>query len=252
MKLIKKYKSINYNNRASKKINFIIIHYTALNNSREAIEYLCNLKNKVSCHYLISKSGKVYKMVSDNNRAWHAGKSQWKNYKDLNSNSIGVELDFNPKKDRTYNVNIIKILVILIKNLRNKYNIPVANILGHSDIAPYRKIDPGKDFPWDLLEKNKVIKKIIVRKNSRLIIKSLNKWFYKNSFNSKKKKILFMLNYIGYDTSLALEKNKYFNQLLMAYSLRHQFYKNHNYNKTDFINVIISHFINIILTKLKK
>ena len=210
MKLITKYKSLNYNNRASKKIYFIIIHYTALNNSTEAIKYLCNLKNKVSCHYLISKSGKIYHIVSDKKRAWHAGKSQWKNYKDLNSYSIGIELDFNPEKDKNYNVNIISKLMKLIKNLRNKYNIPVTNILGHSDIAPYRKIDPGLSFPWQKLKSTfpklnkkemEIIETILTKKDLKL----------------PKSKSIYMLGKIGYNVGPAKKSIKKFNTLIKVY-----------------------------------
>ena len=253
MKLIHNFKSPNFNERGSNAVKYIVIHYTALNSAHDSIKYLCSKQNKVSSHYLISSSGKIYSLVSEKKRAWHAGQSYWNGEKDLNSTSIGIELDYSPiGKNNIFTDSLKSSLIYLLNKIKKKYKILPQDILGHSDIAPYRKIDPGKDFPWDLLEKNKVIKKIIVKKNNKLNKKLLNKWFHKNSFNSKKKKILFMLNYIGYDTSLALEKNKYFNQLLMAYSLRHQFYKNHNYNKTDFINVIINHFINIILTKLKK
>ena len=253
MKLIHNFKSPNFNERGSNVVKYIIIHYTALNSAHDSIKYLCSKQNKVSSHYLISSSGKIYSLVSEKKRAWHAGQSYWNGEKDINSTSIGIELDYSPIGKNNIFTNSLKYsLIYLLKKITKKYKILPEDILGHSDIAPYRKIDPGKDFPWGLLEKNKIVKKIIVKKNSKLIKKLLNKWFYKNNFNTKKKKILLMLNYIGYDTSLAIEKNSYFNQLLIAYSLRHKFFKLHSYNKTDFINVIESHFINIILTKLKK
>ena len=94
MKLIHKFKSPNFDKRASSKILFIIIHYTALKNYREAISYLSDPKNKVSSHYLISQTGAIFNLVSSKNRAWHAGISYWDGITDLNSTSIGIELDF--------------------------------------------------------------------------------------------------------------------------------------------------------------
>ena len=94
MKLIEDFKSPNFNNRKDKSaIRYIILHYTALNTYKEALEHMCNKKNKVSSHFLISKKGQIFYIVKISKRAWHAGKSYWKGSEDLNSSSIGIEID---------------------------------------------------------------------------------------------------------------------------------------------------------------
>ena len=253
MKLIHKFKSPNFNERKSYNIQFIIIHYTALNSATESINYLCSKKNKVSSHYLISKKGEIYNLVSEKKRAWHAGESYWKGKEDINSASIGIELDYFPsRKSNKFTKKLSSSLVHLLEILIKKYKIIPENILGHSDIAPYRKIDPGKNFPWEILEDKQLTYKIKVLKNNFIIKKLINEWFFKNKFKSDCKRILFMLNYIGYNTSLALKNKLYFNQLIKVYCNRYRFYKNYNYNKNNIFNVIEIHFLNIILTKLKK
>ncbi len=253
MKLIHKFKSPNFNERKSNKINLIIIHYTALKSISESIKFLCDKKNKVSSHYVISASGNIYNLVPEKKRAWHAGQSNWKGKIDINSNSIGIELDYSPN-----NINIkfpkrqIFSLIQLLKKLIKKYNINNQNILGHSDVAPYRKIDPGKYFPWYLLEEKRLSFEIKLIKDKNIIKNLINKWLIKNKFNSKKKIILFMLSYIGYDISLSINNNLYFNQLILIYSSRFRYYKNYYYNKKKIFNVIELHFINVLLTKLKK
>ena len=105
MKLIHKFKSPNFDERTSNKINFIIIHYTAIKSITESIKYLCEKKNKVSAHYVISKKGSIYSLVSEKKRAWHAGQSYWNSIIDINSNSIGVELDYLPVQIEQYRSN---------------------------------------------------------------------------------------------------------------------------------------------------
>ena len=112
MKFINKYKSKNFNKRKTKQIIFIIIHYTALKRCNDAIEYLCNSKNKVSSHYLISQNGKIFNLVNEKMRAWHAGLSYWNDHIDINSSSIGMELDYteNVKDARgaSYILNVLR------------------------------------------------------------------------------------------------------------------------------------------------
>ena len=139
--------------RKSNEIKFIIIHYTGMQSEIESIKRLKSKKAKVSCHYLINKKGKIIQMVQENKIAWHAGKSRWKNYRNLNINSIGIELvnkghRFGYEKFGDLQ---IKKLISLCKNLKKKYKIKKFNILGHSDISPLRKIDPGERFPWKKL-----------------------------------------------------------------------------------------------------
>ena len=119
MKLIHKFKSPNFNKRQSKKIKYLIIHYTALKDCSESLKYLCNRSKKVSSHYLISQQGDIYNLVSEKMRAWHAGISYWKSETDINSASIGIELDYSPNHtNNTYKKKMIKSLISLIKMLK--------------------------------------------------------------------------------------------------------------------------------------
>ena len=144
--------------RSSKSIKLLVIHYTGMQSERESIMRLCNPKYKVSSHFVINQNGKIYRLVQDDQTAWHAGKSCWGKYKNLNKNSIGIELvnkghEFgytNFKKKQLSS--LIKICKILIK----KYKIKKRNIVGHSDISPLRKIDPGEKFPWKELADKKI------------------------------------------------------------------------------------------------
>ena len=144
--------------RSNKSIKIIVIHYTGMQSERESLLRLSDPKSKVSSHYFINQKGIVSRLVQDNKIAWHAGKSCWGKYKNLNKNSIGIELvnkghQFgytNFKKKQI--LSLIKICKILIK----KYKIKNRNIVGHSDIAPLRKIDPGEKFPWRHLARNKI------------------------------------------------------------------------------------------------
>ena len=157
MKLIHNFKSPNFNDRKSNNIEIIVIHYTALDSISNSLKYLCSKKNKVSSHYLISQSGKIYSLVSEKKRAWHAGQSYWRGNTDINSISIGIELDYSPSdKNNKFSLKLNSALIFLLKKLLKKYKIRTENILGHSDIAPYRKIDPGKNFPWQMLENKKL------------------------------------------------------------------------------------------------
>ncbi len=253
MKLIHNFKSQNFNNRKSNNIEIIVIHYTALGSISKSLKYLCSKKNKVSSHYLISQSGKIYSLVSEKKRAWHAGQSYWRGIADINSISIGIELDYSPSDiNNKYSFKLNSALIFLLKKLIKKYKIRTENILGHSDIAPYRKIDPGKHFPWQMLEDQKLSyrPKFLIRSdiNNNLI----KEWLNNNKLNSMKKRILFMLNFIGYDISLAKKNKIYFAQLINAYSNHYRIYKNYYYNKKKIFDVIEVHFLNIILTKNKK
>ena len=191
-----KHYSINFSlpKRDHKLIKFIIIHYTGMKKENEAIKRLCSLNSKVSAHYFIRNNGKILNLVPDLFEAWHAGKSRWGKYSMLNRFSIGVEIQ-NPGHDHGYkkfNNNQINSLKKLLKYLIKKYKINKKNILGHSDIAPNRKKDPGEKFPWkELAKKNlvtwhdineKEIKKFrkekISSKNENIFIKNLNKFGY--------------------------------------------------------------------------
>ncbi len=139
--------------RTSKQIKFVIIHYTGMQSEIASIKRLKNPKSKVSCHYLINRKGKIIQLVEDRNIAWHAGKSKWKKFKNLNNNSIGIELENKGLRHGYENFTKIQInsLISLCKILKKKYLIKKENFLGHSDIAPLRKSDPGTKFPWKKL-----------------------------------------------------------------------------------------------------
>ena len=141
--------------RKINEIRYLIIHYTGMQSKRASIKRLIDKKQKVSCHYLIDRSGGVTQMVDESLIAWHAGKSKWKNLKNLNKNSIGIELvnkghHLRYEKFTNKQINqLIKLCLILKK----KYKIKKDCVLGHSDIAPLRKKDPGEKFPWQKLSK---------------------------------------------------------------------------------------------------
>ena len=154
--ILHNFKSKNFDSRKYK-IQFIILHYTETENLEKAIDLLTSKKRKVSCHFVVDTDGKIYNLVSESKRAWHAGESSWKGLQDMNSRSIGIEI-VNPgeKKLKNYPKAQINQLINLIHFLEEKFNIPFYNILGHSDIAPHRKVDPGKHFPWKALHKKKI------------------------------------------------------------------------------------------------
>jgi len=141
--------TVNFNLR---KPNFIIIHHTAQDSLAQTLKTFTTTKPQVSAHYVIADDGRVVQMVNDYLRAWHGGSAIWGKNTDINSASIGIELDNNgiePFSDKQ----IISLLALLTK-LKKDYNIPTQNIIGHSDIAPSRKKDPSKFFPWKLMAIN--------------------------------------------------------------------------------------------------
>jgi len=151
-----RYKSLNFDLR-KKKISFLIFHYTETNDLAKAIKLLTSKKRKVSCHYVIDTNGEIYNLVDESKRAWHAGESKWKMSEDINSRSIGIEIVYPGEILRKkYKKQQIKSVIKLSRFLKNKYRILNCNILGHSDIAPNRKIDPGIYFPWEFLSKNSI------------------------------------------------------------------------------------------------
>ena len=246
MKYITKYKSPNYNSRQNSKIKLIIIHYTALKNIEDSISYLCNKEKKVSSHYLISQNGTAYNLVDDKFRAWHAGKSFWQGITDINSVSIGIELDFSPYgTNNNFSFKMMFSLKLLINKIQKKYKISKKNVLAHSDIAPFRKKDPGKYFPWKSLSKSNIVQNFQNLSYSDKEI--IEKWFNINNINSKKEKIIFALSLIGYDTRQVYKKPRLYNKLISSYNLR---YLNHVDKKNNLIyDAVIKHLFNFILTK---
>ena len=129
--------------------NFVILHQTTNDNVATALATLTNPQRKVSAHYLVGRDGVVLQLVDEAARAWHAGESWWGGNTDLNSSSIGIELDNTGDED--FAEAQIVVLLALLDELRTRYNIPSANFLGHGDIAPTRKVDPSRLFPWQRL-----------------------------------------------------------------------------------------------------
>ena len=132
-----------------RKPNFVIIHHTAQDSLAQTIKTFTLTRTQVSAHYIIADDGRIVQMLNDYMRAWHAGSGTWSKNADINSCSIGIELDNNGVEP--FSENQIKSLLALLTKLKKDYNIPAQNFIGHSDIAPTRKNDPSKMFPWRLL-----------------------------------------------------------------------------------------------------
>ena len=198
----------------------------------ESVKRLKDSKFKVSCHYLIGRKGQIIQLVKDKYAAWHAGKSKWKRFSNLNNNSIGIELVNKGHKYgyQNFSNKQISSLIRLCKNLKKKYLIHAENFLGHSDIAPLRKIDPGEKFPWEKLSKH-----------------NLGNW-YKNDKNykprdTKNKEVVFFKNLkkLGY-RYFSIHKRKLKDKKIVRSFQRHYL----PYNVTGEIDektLKISHFL---------
>ena len=202
--------------RKLKEIKFIIFHYTGMKKENEAINKLINHKSKVSSHYLIKNNGEIITLVPDLYISWHAGISSWKKYKSINKYSIGIEIS-NPGHDYLYkkfSKKQVKSVLKLCSHLIKKYKIKSNCLLGHSDISPERKKDPGEKFPWKYLSKNKIgtwhnlnDKKLFKKRNQ--IVDKLDKIkFVKNLYK------------IGYPKKIIFNKNRYLKLLTIAFQRR--------------------------------
>jgi len=204
--------------RTFQQIKFIIFHYTGMKKESEAMSRLTNIQSEVSCHYLIKKNGEIVKIVPDLYIAWHAGKSSWGSSKSLNQNSIGIEIT-NPGHAfiyKKFSKKQISSLLKISKFLIKKYKISHNNILGHSDIAPERKKDPGEKFPWEYLSKNRIglwhtLRKQKLIKNRKLEINKIETDFFFNN--------LFKIGY-SKKTPKSLNKVKYLKSLTKAFQRR--------------------------------
>lgn len=134
-------------------ITMAVIHYTEMKPVETALERMCDPEAKVSAHYCITEEGEVIELVPEQKRAWHAGASFWRGHRDVNSASIGIELDHPGHANgyRPFAEAQIDALVPLLGAIVKDFDIPRANVVGHSDVAPQRKIDPGELFPWNRL-----------------------------------------------------------------------------------------------------
>ena len=202
--------------RTSKQIKFIVFHYTGMKKEKDAINRLTSFKSKVSSHYFINNLGKIFTLVPDSYSAWHAGISSWKKYKSLNKNSIGIEIS-NPGHEFNYNrfsKKQINSLIKLSKFLIKKYKIKSNCILAHSDIAPYRKKDPGEKFPWKYLSQNKISKWHDFTQNQLLKFRNLK------IQNKDKNKFFQNLFKIGYPRTYKNINSIYLNKLAKAFQRR--------------------------------
>jgi len=165
-------------------IDMLVLHYTGMKTAQEALNRLRDPTSKVSAHYLIDEDGEVYSLVDESKRAWHAGVSSWKGKTDINSRSIGIEI-VNPGHEFGYRQFSDKQILSIINISKEiiKYNsILDKNIVGHSDIAPKRKTDPGELFPWKKLAENGI-------------------GLWTDDFAAPEKSVKEMLSAIGYDTT---------------------------------------------------
>lgn len=176
--------SPNFNERPSP-IDAVIIHYTDMVFAEAALAWLTNPASQVSAHYLIDEEGQIYRMVDQEKRAWHAGESYWQGRTNLNDCSIGIELA-NPGHSHGYRPFAdaqIDALIQLCQGIKQRWNIPQSRFLGHSDVAPNRKQDPGHLFPWE-----------------RLAQERLGLWPVSGS-GSKEVDLMEGLSHIGYDVT---------------------------------------------------
>jgi N-acetylmuramoyl-L-alanine amidase len=217
--------NFNPKKRPSKQNKFIVFHYTGMKSESDALRKLTDIQSEVSCHYFIKNNGEIINMVPDLYIAWHAGKSSWKNYKSLNQNSIGIEIT-NPGHEYRYKKfkqKQISSLLKLTKSLIKRHNILPKNILGHSDIAPQRKKDPGEKFPWEYLSKKNIgvwhalkDKQELIKNRKLKINEEEETFIYKNLFKigySKKKPL--NINRVKYLRELAKAFQRRFRQELV-------------------------------------
>ena len=224
--------------RSVKSIKLIIIHYTGMQSERESMKRLCDQKSNVSSHFVISRNGKIYRLVKETNIAWHAGKSCWGNYKNLNKNSIGIELVNKGHKFGYTNFTKKQItsLIKICKRLAKKYKVKKKNIIGHSDIAPLRKIDPGEKFPWKKLASSKIG---VWHQCKPYLLKKLRK--VKISKKQNKIKFVKYLQKIGYCS----EKNNKFHFAQTSKAFQRHYRK-------DLINGVLDQECFIIAQNLAK
>ena len=173
--------SVNYSKR-HKNIQALVLHCS----THEAVPMIKFLKQKrLSAHYVVGTDGRIFQLVDEQEKAWHAGVSRWRNMDNLNHYSIGIEISSPSMGQENYPNVQIKAVENLCRLLIRRYNIPAANIVAHSDIAPTRKSDPGKAFPWQYLAEN-----------------NIGLWYdLADADKIKEDNVAILLNYIGYDVS---------------------------------------------------
>jgi N-acetyl-anhydromuramyl-L-alanine amidase AmpD len=149
---VRPHPSPNHNERP-KPIDAIVLHYTGMESADAALDLLCDPVHQVSCHYLVAADGQAFQLVPEARRAWHAGRGTWAGETDMNARSIGIEMANAGHKYGAppFEEAQIDTVIALCTDIATRHGIPPKRILGHSDIAVGRKIDPGEIFPWDRL-----------------------------------------------------------------------------------------------------
>ncbi|WP_374943653.1 N-acetylmuramoyl-L-alanine amidase [Sphingomonas sp.] len=134
-------------------VSMIVLHYTGMRDAQSAIDRLRDPAAKVSCHYLVDEDGRILRLVAESKRAWHAGRSHWREIDDCNAASIGIEI-VNPGHEfgyRPFPAAQMSALIPLVAEIKDRHQVTRGNVVGHSDIAPTRKRDPGELFDWHAL-----------------------------------------------------------------------------------------------------
>jgi len=139
-------------------IDMLILHYTGMKTGKEALMRMCDAKAEVSAHYMVEEDGRIFQLVKEDKRAWHAGVAYWRGHTNINARSIGIEI-VNPGHEwgyRSFPEVQINAVITLCQAILKRHHIPPRNVIGHSDVAPARKEDPGELFPWEKLAKNNI------------------------------------------------------------------------------------------------
>ena len=139
-------------------VSMIVLHYTGMPDCEGAMARLCSPEAKVSAHYCVDEDGTIFRLVDESKRAWHAGKSRWRGVTDVNSASVGIEI-VNPGHEfgyRNFTDAQMDSLIPLIAEIKDRHGIGRGDVVGHSDVAPARKEDPGELFPWEMLAKRRL------------------------------------------------------------------------------------------------
>lgn len=180
MKIINR-PSLNFDSR-ERQVDMLVLHYTGMQSGEEAIARLCDPASKVSAHYVVDEDGSVFALVPEEMRAWHAGVSFWRGVENVNHNSIGIEIVNHGHEFgyRPFTAVQYAALVPLCQKIKQRWGIEDVNIVGHSDIAPERKQDPGELFDWKLLAENGVGLWIDERRETRNEKRDLTNLGYRN------------------------------------------------------------------------
>ena len=225
--------------RKKKQIRFLIFHYTGMKSEKSAIQRLTEIQSEVGTHYFIKKNGEIILMVPDTHSSWHSGISSWGKCRMLNKYSLGIEIS-NPGHKfgyRKFAKKQIRSLIKLSRILIKKYKIKKNFVLGHSDIAPDRKLDPGEKFPWNILSSNKI--GIWHNLNPESLIKMRRKKVKITDVKIFFKKLI----RFGYPSKSKIVKNKYKYQALLVKAFQRRF-------RPELINGKIDEECMLILNKI--